>query len=79
MSGWDNLEGKNARTGARVVENAKLRHPGHLGIPRAGPRRVARHAATADAHAVRTARYDVATCVEDCGCPIWDLLCVSAL
>eukprot|EP00966_Prymnesium_polylepis_P286580 6619848-Prymnesium_polylepis.1 len=30
MSGWDNLEGKNTRTGARVVENAKLRHPGHL-------------------------------------------------
>eukprot|EP00966_Prymnesium_polylepis_P142424 3288511-Prymnesium_polylepis.1 len=32
MSGWDNLEGKNTRTGARVVENAKLRHPGHLGL-----------------------------------------------
>eukprot|EP00966_Prymnesium_polylepis_P182350 4224586-Prymnesium_polylepis.1 len=28
MSGWGNLEGKNTRT---VVENAKLRHPGHLG------------------------------------------------
>eukprot|EP00966_Prymnesium_polylepis_P006959 160383-Prymnesium_polylepis.1 len=30
MSGWDNVDGKNTRTpGARVVENAKLRHPGH--------------------------------------------------
>eukprot|EP00966_Prymnesium_polylepis_P267399 6177471-Prymnesium_polylepis.1 len=27
MSGWDNLERKNTRTGARVVENAKLRGP----------------------------------------------------
>eukprot|EP00966_Prymnesium_polylepis_P212682 4926076-Prymnesium_polylepis.1 len=32
MSGWDNLEGKNKRTGVRLVENAKLRHPGHLGL-----------------------------------------------
>eukprot|EP00966_Prymnesium_polylepis_P189799 4397855-Prymnesium_polylepis.1 len=32
MSGWDNLEGYSTRTGARVVENAKLRHPGHLGL-----------------------------------------------
>ena len=36
ISGWDNLEGKNKRTGARVVENAKLRQPVP---PRAGPRR----------------------------------------
>eukprot|EP00966_Prymnesium_polylepis_P123137 2846833-Prymnesium_polylepis.1 len=35
MSGWDNLEGKNKRTGARMVENAKLQQPGP---PRAGPR-----------------------------------------
>eukprot|EP00966_Prymnesium_polylepis_P302331 6984966-Prymnesium_polylepis.1 len=35
MSGWDNLEGKNKRTGARVVDNAKLQQPGP---PRAGPR-----------------------------------------
>eukprot|EP00966_Prymnesium_polylepis_P053311 1233067-Prymnesium_polylepis.1 len=35
MSGWDNLEGKNKRTGAQVVENAKLRQPVP---PRAGPR-----------------------------------------
>eukprot|EP00966_Prymnesium_polylepis_P111361 2575639-Prymnesium_polylepis.1 len=39
MSGWDNLEGKNKRTGARVVENAKLRQPPP---PRAGPRRLLR-------------------------------------
>eukprot|EP00966_Prymnesium_polylepis_P237281 5487768-Prymnesium_polylepis.1 len=33
MSGWDNLEGKNKRTGARLVENAKLRQPvPHLGL-----------------------------------------------
>eukprot|EP00966_Prymnesium_polylepis_P136140 3145875-Prymnesium_polylepis.1 len=32
MSGWDNLEGTNKRTSACVVENAKLRHPGHLGL-----------------------------------------------
>ena len=35
MSGWDSLEGNNKRTGARVVENAKLRQPPP---PRAGPR-----------------------------------------
>eukprot|EP00966_Prymnesium_polylepis_P260234 6011395-Prymnesium_polylepis.1 len=28
----DNLEGINKRKGARVVETAKLRHPGHLGL-----------------------------------------------
>eukprot|EP00966_Prymnesium_polylepis_P167907 3881816-Prymnesium_polylepis.1 len=27
MSGWDVLEGKNTRIGARVIENAKLRQP----------------------------------------------------
>eukprot|EP00966_Prymnesium_polylepis_P152606 3524808-Prymnesium_polylepis.1 len=26
MSGWDFLEGNNKRIGARVIENAKLRH-----------------------------------------------------
>eukprot|EP00966_Prymnesium_polylepis_P173754 4018897-Prymnesium_polylepis.1 len=36
MSGWDNLEGNNKRTGERVAENAKLRHPGHLGRDHVG-------------------------------------------
>eukprot|EP00966_Prymnesium_polylepis_P243267 5625739-Prymnesium_polylepis.1 len=27
MSGWDFLEGRNKRIGARVIENAKLRQP----------------------------------------------------
>eukprot|EP00966_Prymnesium_polylepis_P068781 1597502-Prymnesium_polylepis.1 len=35
MSGWDFLEGKNKRTGARVIENAELRGLRHL-PPRAG-------------------------------------------
>eukprot|EP00966_Prymnesium_polylepis_P244226 5647985-Prymnesium_polylepis.1 len=39
MSGWDNLEGKNTRTGARVVDNAKLRHLGHLGLDHVGCKR----------------------------------------
>eukprot|EP00966_Prymnesium_polylepis_P050512 1169346-Prymnesium_polylepis.1 len=39
MSGWDFLEGKNKRIGARVMENAKLRQPPP---PRAGPSRRSR-------------------------------------
>eukprot|EP00966_Prymnesium_polylepis_P048177 1115573-Prymnesium_polylepis.1 len=32
MSGWDTLEGNNKRISARVIEIAKLRGPGHLGL-----------------------------------------------
>ena len=32
MSGWDFLEGKNKRIGARVIENAELRGLRHLGL-----------------------------------------------
>eukprot|EP00966_Prymnesium_polylepis_P334690 7390065-Prymnesium_polylepis.1 len=50
MSGWDFLESNNKRIGARVIENAKLRGPGHLGLDSVDGRNVTRRTSTRTEH-----------------------------